>query len=403
VPQTPRPRPLPRLRNQLLGAIALTNLGAVAGIMLAMWLTETMQQPARGALLATLFLLVATVWISVLRRRIAELAEAPLAHTIAAAEAIAAGDTTRRTEPGETLEFDALSTSINRMTGQLLEADKMRMRVEKLVTMGRLAAGISHEIGNPLAALANYVHVVRMRTGRTPDTAEPLDAMEREIARMDRIMRGLLDYSRPRRMTPKPVIIDEVIDEVVRLLGDQGVLRRIELRTELAAADAAIYAERHDLAQVFVNLLLNAVDAIDTSGTIVINTRTAPTASITATNRTRQGDAPHEQWAQRPGGRALAWLGRSDRADRLLQVVVADSGTGVAPEDEERIFEPFFSTKVPGKGTGLGLAIVARTVENMGGTIWVQRAREGGAAFIMLFPLHQSLQAGLAAISARNS
>jgi signal transduction histidine kinase len=67
---------------------------------------------------------------------------------------------------------------------------------------------------------------------------------------------------------------------------------------------------------------------------------------------------------------------------------MADSGTGVAPEDEERIFEPFFSTKQPGKGTGLGLAIVASTIENLGGTIWVQRAREGGAAFVMLFPLH---------------
>jgi signal transduction histidine kinase len=67
---------------------------------------------------------------------------------------------------------------------------------------------------------------------------------------------------------------------------------------------------------------------------------------------------------------------------------MADSGTGVAPEDAERIFEPFFSTKQPGKGTGLGLAIVASTIENLGGTIWVQRAREGGAAFVILLPLH---------------
>ena len=67
---------------------------------------------------------------------------------------------------------------------------------------------------------------------------------------------------------------------------------------------------------------------------------------------------------------------------------MADSGTGVSPEDEERIFEPFFSTKQPGKGTGLGLAIVASTIENLGGTIWVQRAREGGAAFVILLPLH---------------
>ncbi len=79
-------------------------------------------------------------------------------------------------------------------------------------------------------------------------------------------------------------------------------------------------------------------------------------------------------------------------------MVLADSGTGVAPEDEERIFEPFFSTKQPGKGTGLGLAIVASIIEGLGGTIWVQRAREGGAAFIILLPLHTT--AGLLAVDA---
>src|SRR5690606_2501791 len=135
------------------------------------------------------------------RRRIAHTVEQPLAQTVDAAHAIAAGDTARRVPLGETLEFVALSQSINRMTEQLLEAEKGRMRVEKLVTMGRLAAGISHEIGNPLAALANYVHVVRMRAGSDHTVTEPIDAMEREIQRVDRIMRGLLDYSRPRRLT----------------------------------------------------------------------------------------------------------------------------------------------------------------------------------------------------------
>jgi signal transduction histidine kinase len=142
------------------------------------------------------------------------------------------------------------------------------------------------------------------------------------------------------------------------------------------------------LEQVFVNLLLNAVDAMDREGDIVIRTRINDAAAFTETIEKRRTDPLPQRWQHRPGKRALAWLARPDAPSRFLQVVLADSGTGVAPEDEERIFEPFFSTKQPGKGTGLGLAIVSSTIENLGGTIWVQRAREGGAAFVILLPLH---------------
>lgn len=380
----------PRLRRRLLLDIALTNIGAVSGIVAAMWLTEDLTTATRWSLRAALFILVAFVWTSILRRRIALTVEQPLAQTVDAAHAIAAGDTARRVPLGETLEFVALSQSINRMTEQLLEAEKGRMRVEKLVTMGRLAAGISHEIGNPLAALANYVHVVRMRAGSDHTVTEPIDAMEREIQRVDRIMRGLLDYSRPRRLTPKPVIVDRVIDDIVQLLTDQGVLKHARLDKRLSAESASVYTERHDLEQVFVNLLLNAGDAVSKDGTIVLSTRTVSVEDIVNAAPARRDDVTRERWIHRPNGRALEWLANTDKPQRVLQVVVADSGPGVPLEDEERIFEPFFTTKVPGKGTGLGLAIVARTIENLGGTIWVQRAREGGAAFVLLLPLHHS-------------
>jgi signal transduction histidine kinase len=395
---------LPSIHRRLLLTIALTNIGAVLGIVVSMWLTEGMQQPVRWTLRAILFTLVLIVWTSVLRRHIATTVEVPLHDTVAAAEAIASGDTTNRVQPGDTREFDALSTSINRMTEQLLEADKLRMRVEKLATMGRLAAGISHEIGNPLAAIENYLHVARMRVPEKPEITGPLDAIEREVGRIDRIVRGLLDYARTRRLTPKAVVVDNVIRDVIRLLADQGVLRRVDVHTELEAGHAAVYAERHDLEQVFVNLLLNSVDATDTDGTIVISSRAVPADRIMLASPARRTDGiTDEHWAHKPSHRALAWLARSDRPDGVLQVVIADSGTGVAPEDEERIFEPFFTTKVPGKGTGLGLAIVASTIENLGGTIWVQRAREGGAAFIALLPLHEPIRTGVLAITDRHA
>ena len=215
------------------------------------------------------------------------------------------------------------------------------------------------------------------------------------IGRIDRIMRGLLDYSRPRRLTPKPVVVDDVITDVLRLLADQGVTRRYRITAELEAPTGVVYAERHDLEQVFVNLLLNAVDAMDHEGLVAIRTQINDVTAFGEASEKRRTDSAMERWTHHPSRRAFAWLARAEAPNRFLQVVIADSGTGVAPEDEERIFEPFFSTKQPGKGTGLGLAIVASTIENLGGTIWVQRAREGGAAFVILLPLHSS---GLQAI-----
>lgn len=380
--------PTPRIHQKLKQVLALASGSALGAIMLTMWVTEYLPPLLRWPMVALLVALVSTVWVSVLRRQVVELVERPLAECVKAAEAIADGDNSRRVPAGQTHEFAQLATSINRMTEQMLAATQSRMRVEKLATMGRIAAGISHEIGNPVSAIANYAHVLRMRTKDVPGTTEPIDALEREITRIDRIMRGLLDYARPRRLTPKPIVVDDVIQDVVRLLEDQGIVRRFRVTRGLEAPDGIVYAERHDLEQVFVNLLLNAVDAMDREGDVVINTRINDTQALTEAIDKRRTDPARQRWTHRPSKRALAWLSRPESPPRFLQIVMADSGTGVAPEDEERIFEPFFSTKQPGKGTGLGLAIVASTIENLGGTIWVQRAREGGAAFVILLPLH---------------
>jgi signal transduction histidine kinase len=380
--------PTPRIHPRLKQVLLLASGSALAAIIVTMWVTEDLAFYLRWPLVALLVVLVSVVWMSVLRRQVVILVEVPLAQCVEAAEAIADGDNSRRVPVGQTHEFARLATSINRMTEQMLAATQSRMRIEKLATMGRIAAGISHEIGNPISAIANYAHVLRMRTGDLPGTTEPLDALEREIARIDRIMRGLLDYARPRRLTPRPIVVDEVIDDVVRLLDDQGVVRRFRVTRGLEAPDGVVYAERHDLEQVFVNLLLNAVDAMDREGDVVISSRINDAASFAESIDKRRTDPTPQRWTHRPSKRALAWLARTESPSWFLQIVIADSGTGVAPEDEDRIFEPFFSTKQPGKGTGLGLAIVASTIENLGGTIWVQNAREGGAAFVILLPLH---------------
>ena len=390
------PPPLPRIHQRLTVAVVGVSVLALIGVIASMWITEYLDASVRWPTVLVLMFLVSLLWTSLMRRHVVRLVEAPLADVVAAAEAIAGGETSRRAPPGDTYEFDQLATSINRMTDQMLASHQLRLRVEKLATMGRIAAGVSHEIGNPVSAIANYAHVLRMRTESVPGTAEPLDALEREIGRIDRIMRGLLDYARPRRLTPKPIVVDTVIADVLRLLADQGVTRRSRLTTDFGAPTGLVYAEPHDLERVFVNLMLNAVDAMDHEGLVAVRTQINAVSDFGETSEKRRTDAAGGRWTHRPSRRALAWLSRPEAPARFLQVLIADSGTGVSPEDEERIFEPFFSTKQPGKGTGLGLAIVASTIENLGGTIWVQRAREGGAAFVILLPLHTS---GMTAVS----
>lgn len=378
---------LPSISRKLLIAVTVTNAVAAFGIVVTVSITERLTEPTRTITQLVLLGLVGLLWASVLQRQFARLIERPLAESVNTAELIAGGDTSQRLLERDTQEFHALATSVNRMTEQLLEADQLRLRTEKLATLGRLAAGIAHEVGNPLGAIATYAQIARGRAGDSPAVNEPLDAIDREVTRIDRIVRGLLDYARPRLLTPRPCEVDTVLIDVLQLLADQGVMRRVQVDHELSAKEGLVYAEKHDLEQLFVNLVLNAVDAMSGEGRMVIRSRTTSvnTAIEAAQRRT---DAPTERFPHQPNGRAAAWVARADRPEAVLQVVIADSGPGVASEDAERIFEPFFSTKQAGKGTGLGLAIVARIAENLGGTVWVQRAREGGAAFVLLFPLH---------------
>lgn len=382
-----RPSSLPGLRGRLLLTIVSTNVAAVVVLLATVLLTEDVTDGlVRMGLILLVAALVTFVWVRVLRRAITRWVVDPLAGVAEVARAIAGGDASRRVASGSTAELDALAASLNTMTEQLLDAHQLRTRVDKLATMGRLAAGIAHEVGNPLGAISTYLHLARERTADHPTATEALDSAEREVRRIDRIVRSLLDYARPRRMTPRAIEVNGVLQSVLRLLDDQGVTRRITVERDLDEGAPAIFAERHDLEQVFVNVLLNAIDAMGGTGKVYIRTRRLRLRELTGAQQRK--DLPvNERLPHLPSRRTLAWLERADRPEVVLQVIIADSGPGVPLDDAERIFDPFYTTKATGKGTGLGLAIVASTIENLGGTIWVQRAREGGAAFVTLLPL----------------
>lgn len=385
-----RPDLRPSLRTELLVNFAILAIAALVFAVGAVVLFYDQAEAARGALYISLLVAAdVVVLVAFCGWQIDRLVIRPLRETAATTEAIADGDLRRRVSSHESRasrELHQLAESVNRMTDRLIDEQTQLVRAEKLASVGRLAAGIAHEIGNPLGALNGYSHILRGRLTGDALASEAISGFERETLRIDRIVRGLLDYARPRKPTPLPIDVNESLRHVVDLLNAQGVLRRVSLRLELANESPRVYGERHDLEQVFVNLLLNAAHAVESTGAVTIRTTCMSRETLEA-GMVRAGDSPGTTVPHLPSPRVRRWLESDDRPADVVKIVVADSGPGVPPDDTERIFDPFFTTREPGKGTGLGLAIVLRIVENFQGIVWVQSAREGGAAFHLLFPL----------------
>jgi len=246
---------------------------------------------------------------------------------------------------------EALRTMVERLAAQraaVESAQESLLRSEKLATVGRLAAGVAHEIGNPLAAVLGYVEYLRDGRGTPPELqASLLERMEKELLRMRGTVQELLDFSRPSPARMEPVSVIDVVRSAVELVRYQKRFKKIAVELH-DARTRAVLADAGRLRQVLVNLLLNAADAIEGAGTIRVDVRPE---------------------------------------DNGVRVSVCDEGPGVDDEARAHLFDPFYSTKPSGQGTGLGLAICQRLVEEAKGRIGLEEAdpeRPGATFFIWL-------------------
>src|SRR5918999_1341548 len=393
-------QPLPSLRTELLANIGVLALAALVLAVGSVIVTDGMLGAARGTLhLSLLIGADVAIFVAFSAYKLRGLILRPLEEAVGTAEAIASGDLTRRLAHGNTEEFRRLAASFNQMTDRLIAEQELLIRAEKLASVGRFAAGIAHEVGNPLAAINAYAHILRDHAAANPAAIQAVQEIRREVDRIDRIVRGLLDYSRPRKATPYAVDANDVVTSVVELLKTQGVLKRIEVTLDFVPPVPRVFGNRHDLEQIFVSLFLNAADAMGGVGRMVVHTELLK-SDVLERGLPRRTDVELKPVLRGPNPRAKTWLDRVNRPAEVVKIVIADSGPGVPSEFAERIFDPYFTTKEPGRGTGLGLSIVARIVDGLGGTIWVTPAREGGAAFPLLFPLVPGADGGVVGMPA---
>jgi two-component system, NtrC family, sensor kinase len=403
--------PVNTLRRELLTAFAVVFAGALAvAIMGVLMLYPTFDTPARAITYLSLLLAGDLLVFFVFGRWLVQTRVLyPLDRIVEEAEGIAEGDYGRRIPEGDTREVGRLSASVNRMAERLInhqmelarniqsleqtnrdltEARDELIRSEKMASLGQMAAGVAHEIGNPLAAIIGNVDLLKRRAqGRELQLAE---TTYEQAQRIDRIVRGLLDYSRTREARPRPVPVNEVVASTVALTRSQPKFGGVELDLELADPTPIVRADPYQLEQVLVNLLLNAVDAMEGTDArkVRIGTmrRTYDRPALTPIRR--KDDPPGIDYSHRRR------FNRPERVPRLhpflagapiVEIRVADTGPGIPAELLQRIFEPFMTTKEPGKGTGLGLAVCARLIDGMGGTIQATNG-EGGAVFRVLLP-----------------
>jgi two-component system NtrC family sensor kinase len=247
----------------------------------------------------------------------------------------------------------ALQEEVDKKTAEIMKAQEQLIDAEKLASLGRMAAGIAHELNSPLTGIVTFAHLMRKRVekeNRSQDT-EDLDVIIEQANRCSKIIKGLLGFARKGAHEKIQINVNALLDGTLAMVRNQAKFHNIQLKIDLPETIPAVVADPNQLQQVFLNMLTNAVDAMNDVGIISIATRRI-----------------------------------SNNSKGFIEIEFTDTGPGIPPENISKIFEPFFTTKAVGKGTGLGLPISYGIVKRLGGDITVQSEVGKGTTFTIRLP-----------------
>lgn len=339
----------------------------------------------------------------------------PLKELVQLTQKISEGDFSQKIEVTSKNEIGQLISSFNRMierlkenqenldthlkslesaNKQLKQAQEELIRTEKLASIGRFAAGVAHEVGNPLGAILGYASILQKNGIDREESKDYLKRIEKEIERINRIVRELLEFSRPSTFEIRDVETNKVLENSISLLSYQKNFRNIQTQLNLQQNLPMVKGDESQLSQVFINIILNGIDAMPDGGILEIKTEEHivedlfPSRLEVPYARRRRGDPSESDYFRlRKPDLLSSLLTKFSKGDHLVKIRISDTGVGIKKEDLERIFDPFFTTKSPDKGTGLGLSISLRIVESMGGEIKVESEVGGGSTFELYFPI----------------
>jgi signal transduction histidine kinase len=278
-------------------------------------------------------------------------------------------------------EFRRLATSLNHMiqriktdkdklkttvlslktaNRQLRDTQQEMVRTEKLAAVGRLAAGLAHEIGNPLGIIQGYIDLIGQSDVPDVEKKDYLDRAEKELVRIDRLIRKMLDFSRPGQQAPDDISIHHLLGESIEMFNIQSTKEMVDIVEQFDAKKDTVFADPDQLSQVFLNCLINSVDAVSASS--------CEKRLVTIITEVEHFDG-------------------ADRSGPWVRIRICDNGPGIRKADLPKVFEPFFTTKEPGKGTGLGLFVSHTIIESFGGRMRIGTTGETGTEVVIELPI----------------
>jgi len=364
-----------------------TKAKSVLGVLDVAYSLETMDQTLRDNAITLValslgFVILAALSVSFLVHRLVHL---PLRDLESGARRLTSGNLDHTIPVRSADELGQLATSFNSMTAALRDSQRERKtwaetleekvktrtqqlrvaeaeatRGEKLASVGLLAAGIAHELNNPLTGVLTFSTLLRKKMPDGSLDAEDMDLVIQETKRCAAIIRRLLDFAREKKPEKKFSDLNQIIEETERLIERPAHLRDIEIRKELDTNLPPVWVDADQIKQVVMNMLVNAQQAIEKKGTIDVRTRIAP-----------------EPKRAEPLAEPV----------RMVEIAVMDTGCGIPAKNLQRIFDPFFTSKEVGKGTGLGLSVSHGIIRAHGGLIEVESTVGEGTTFRVYLPV----------------
>jgi two-component system NtrC family sensor kinase len=278
-----------------------------------------------------------------------------------------------------------LESKVEQRTRELRAAEAEVAQNEKLAAVGQLASGIAHELNNPLTGVLTFTSLVRRKLPDGNPDAEDLDLVIRETKRCASIIRRLLDFAREKVPSKGWFALNRVVEDTVRLVARQATLADVDIETRLDPELPQVWGDADLIKQVVLNILVNATQAIEGAGRVVVETRRLEAVDLDLSERAGPPNE-HQAAVAQARGPARGTGSEATTGVQMVELAVSDTGCGIPAANLQRIFDPFFTSKEVGKGTGLGLSVSYGIVKAHGGAIKVDSVVGEGSTFRVRLP-----------------